>query len=152
MGTSTDAYLMYGYDLGGPDEWEIQEVGEYDSWEPGWLKGDELAESVTEKLRIAVGFTETDWQADGYFERQRAADEMIGVEVVSHCSADFPMYVLAAHKIRASRGNPEVLGLEGMIRPERIAQMNARLKSALEVLDFRPVQEQPAWILASDWG
>lgn len=153
MGTSTNAYLMYGYDLGGGDgPWQIQGIDKYDTWEPAWLDEDEgFMESVLNKLRAAAGFTETDWRADGYFERRNAVDEQLGVEVESHCSGDYPMYVLAAKKFTAYRGDVEAIptDLSALVAAE---SLDAKLARALEVLDFKPIQEKPGWLLVSYWG
>lgn len=151
MGQSTDALLMYGYDLGDPEQWKIKGVGEYDSWEPDWLdESDGLIESAAVKLRAAAGFTETDWWAEGFFARRKEADARIGVEIVSHCSHEFRMYVLAAHEIRAWRGEPKFFDLSEL--SPLTVEADKRLASALKVLGFRPEQERPQWILASDWG
>jgi hypothetical protein len=153
MGTSTNAYLMYGYDLGSDEGWKIQGLGEYETWEPDWLDEDEgIIESALNKLRAAAGFTETDWRADGFFDRQKAADAQIGVEVESHCSGEYPMYVLSAKKFTAYRGDVEVLDLATLQQAVIDEDLDGKLNRALDVLGFRPVQEKPAWLLCSYWG
>lgn len=154
MGTSTNAYLLYGYDLGGADGgWKFQGLAEDDyEWEPDWLDdGYGIEESALRKLRLAAGFTEDDYRAEGYFKRRDAVDEQIGVEIESHCSGDYPMYVLAAKKFTAYRGDVETIpaDLPALVSAE---DLDGKLARALEVLDFRPVQERPQWLLVSYWG
>jgi hypothetical protein len=151
MGTSTDAILAYGYDLDGPDgEWQIREVDEYGSPTLDWWDDDDIIEAVETKLLAATGFTETDWQVDGYFTRRREALAAIGVEVISHCSGECPMYILAAHSTTARRGGPKTVDPADMAALQKDA--DARLARALEALGMTPTQDKPAWLLASDWG
>ena len=154
MGTSTNAYLMYGYDLGGGDgPWKVQGIDEYEPWEPDWLDEEEgLAESVLDKLREHLGFTEKDWRAEGYFERRKAIDEQIGVHVESHCSGEYPMYILSAKKFTARRGYVEAIDAAELQRLVVDEDLDGKLARALEVLDFRPIQERPTWLLASYWS
>jgi hypothetical protein len=142
MGVSSDGLLVYGYDL-----------GELDDWEPAWQDEDEdFAESVMTRLLVASGFTETDWQVDGYFARKSEAEERLGVELVTHCSYDYPMYVLGAAEFRAYRGYPKALDLAELSNPEVLSGWNAKLASALEVLEITPEQGHPQWILCSIYG
>lgn len=153
MGTSTNAYLMYGYDLGDADGWKIQGIDEYEPWEPEWLdEGEGLHGSAEKLLLAAVGFTETDWHADGYFDRKKAAEEQAGVEIESHCSGEYPMYVLSAKKITAYRGDVKTVDFAALQAHVLDADLDGKLARACDVLGLRPVQEQPAWLLCSYWG
>ncbi|MEU0236805.1 hypothetical protein ABZ234_03875 [Nocardiopsis sp. NPDC006198] len=154
MGTSTDAILAYGYDFGNGEDWLVREVSEYGDLAVDWYDSEaedlDFVEAVEAKLLAAAGFTEADWQVDGYFERKRDALATFGVEVVSHCSIDYPMYILAAHSTTARRGAPEAVDLADMSALQEDA--DARLARALEALGLTPMQDKPAWLLASDWG
>lgn len=155
MGTSTDAILAYGYDLGSEEgEWQVGEIGEYGDLIVDWYDSEaedpDFIEAVETKLLAAAGFTETDWQVDGYFQRKREALAGIGVEVISHCSHECPMYILAAHSTTAYRGSPKTIDPSELLAMQKDA--DARLARALEVLGLTPTQEAPAWLLASDWG
>jgi hypothetical protein len=159
MGTSTDAYLMYGYDLGSEEDWKIQGLGEYGEWKPDWLNVDEDAEDepdwteeIQKQLRKSVGFTETDWEADGFYKRQAAADAQIGVELESHCSGEYPMYVLAAKTITAGRGYPVTVEPAALQAAVLDGGLDEKLARAIEALGIQPVQEKPAWLLCSYWG
>jgi hypothetical protein len=140
MGTSTNGILAYGYDLGDPQD-------DFDPDDFPWYDEDEgFDESAEKALLAAHGFTETDWRADGYFERKSAAEKTIGVELVAHCSGDYPMYLLAAARQTARRGYVEVV--------DRTVPDNAdeRLRWALGVLGITPKAEKPQWLLVSYWG
>ncbi len=159
MGTSTDAILAYGYNLGGgEDEWHIQEAdGEYGEWTSDWYDPededrDDFVTAAEQRLLVAAGFTQTDWQADGYFDRKREAEARVGVELDTHCSGEYPLYFIAAHKITARRGYAKDIDfaeLEAM----RIEQdWDSKLTKALQVLGMTPKQERPGWFLVSYWG
>ena len=68
MGTSTNAVLFYGYNLGGSDGWLIEEAGEYGEWDSDWYQPEDedcegVIEEAAKRLLAATGFTETDWRA-----------------------------------------------------------------------------------------
>jgi hypothetical protein len=153
MGTSTNAYLMYGYDLGNSDEWKIQGLGEYGEWEPEWLEDDDLPTSAEKALLASVGFTE-EWskENEGYFGRRQVVQDQIAVTIESHCSAEYPMYVLSAKMIRATRGNPKVVDPDYLQRAAITEDLNVKLTRACTVLGIQPIQTEPLWLLCSDWG
>lgn len=153
MGTTTDAYLMYGYDLGDREEWKLQGLGEDGEWEPDWLEDDDITESAEKHLLASVGFTE-EWSYHnvGYVDRKKAADRQIGVEIESHCSGESPMYILSAKRLSASRGDVVVIdpaALQAMVETE---DLDGKLARAIDTLGIQPVQEKPAWLLCSYWG
>lgn len=154
MGVSTDAILAYGYDLGSGEEWKVKETCEYGSLNLPWYDPEDddadFMEAVEKKLLSAAGFTETDWEADGYFTREREALATFGVEVVSHCHHDYPMFILAAYSITSHRGWVGAVDLGELVELQEDA--DARLARALDALGLAPTQEAPAWLLVSDWG
>lgn len=155
MGMSTDAILAYGYDLGGGDGWKINGLGEYgelptiDWYDP---ESDEDFEEAIERRLLAqiANFTETDWRVDGYHARKNAAKAQLGVKLVSHCSSEYPMWVLAAHSTTAWRGSPHLFDPAelGTVPPA----WDDKLRAALAALGVTPTQERPQWVLCSDWG
>lgn len=158
MGTSTNGILFYGYNLGGgEDEWHIEEAGEYGEWEPDWYDaededGPDIVTAAENRLLASVGFTETDWRADGYFSRQAEAEARLGVVVDSHCSGDYPIYFLAAHKITVRRGYAEEIDLT-QLEASRVEQdWDGKLRAAVEALGITPKQAKPMWLLVSYWG
>jgi hypothetical protein len=155
MGQSTDAILAYGYDLGGAEGWNLQGLGEYGEMPAlGWYDPENddagFEEAAMDTMLASVGFTETDWRADGYRDRKAAAQQRIGVELVSHCSSEYPMYVLAAKSTTAWRGSPKLFD------PAELgtvpAEWDDKLRAALAVLGLTPTQERARWVLCSDWG
>jgi hypothetical protein len=155
MSTSTNAILAYGYDLGGADDdWKVREAGEYGELALDWFDAeDDDADFITvaeKRLLAASGFTETDWHADGYFDRQREAEARLGVEIESYCSNNFPMYLLAAKVITVRRGYVETVDpAELTVVP---AEWDEKLSAALGVLGLTPLQERARWLLCSFWA
>jgi hypothetical protein len=151
---------MYGYHLGGDEDgWLIEgadEYGEFDLNQLDWYsEEDGFIESVERRLlEVVAGFTETDWRADGYPERKAAADATVGVEMESHCSGDYPMYVLAAKVITAYRGDAKVVELPDLVDRSRpgVESWNDKLTAALDALGITPKQQRPEWLLCSYWG
>lgn len=163
MGTSTDAILAYGYNLGGDESgWEIAEVGEYGeldieriSWMDAADEDDEDVDFVAcakRRLLQSVGFTETDWNVEGYFDRKRAAEESIGVEFDSYCSGEYPMYLLAGHVITVRRGYVEEIDFTALAAQVVDGGWDAKLAAAIQALGITPKQAKPAWLLCSYWS
>ncbi len=162
MGRSSDAILAYGYDLGGGDEeWKIHQTDEYGSIRPDqftWYDEDdedgsvEFIEQAENRLLVASGFTETDWEVDGYFARKREAKERLGVKFRTYCSGEDSMYVLAAKVITVSWGDSELLDLPALMSEPAENGWDEKLRAAIEVLGITPKQEQPGWVLCSYWG
>jgi hypothetical protein len=158
VGTSTNALLCYGYDLGGGEtEWHLAEVDD-DELSLPWLDLDELEEdglgledAFATRLLASVGFTETDYSAKGYRERKREAEATIGVELEYHCSSDYPLYILSAKTITARRGDTEAIDMAAL-EAERIAgDWDGKLAAACAALGITPTK--PAgWWLVSYWS
>lgn len=150
---SITAHLVYGYDLGGPEEWRIREKDEYGDptgldWYDPEDDDDDFAGSVAVRLRDRLaGFTErwTPGDDESYFDRKQAAQARVGVDVVTHCSSDFPSYALITHKITAYRG--QVTPVEHVEDQAEEAAANQRLAAALQALGLTPVQDAPRWLL-----
>lgn len=143
MGTSTNGILAYGYDLGE----DFAGLSDYERNEPAWYDESEgWQESAEKALLAAHGFTETDWQVDGYFARKKAAEEEMGVELDTYCSGDYPMFLLAAKVQTCYRGDADPVDLT---LPDNADE---RLAWALGVLGITPKADRPQWLLASYWG
>lgn len=162
MGTRTDAILAYGYDLGGDGEWKVREVDEYGGLMPGaggWVPDPEAEEDydltglAERHLLDASGFTETyEDGREGYFGRESAAKEALGVEFETYCSDEYPMYVLAAKVLTADRGYVQDAASFILAAEEARPEMDRKLRTALGALGLTPLQEQPKWLLCSYWG
>ncbi|MFF7851896.1 hypothetical protein ACFZDF_30555 [Streptomyces sp. NPDC007910] len=159
MGQSTNAMLMYGYHLGSADGgWQLHGLGEYDELPAlGWYNpededGIDFQSAAERKLMADIaGFTE-EWssEAEGYFDRERAAKARLGVEFDSHCSGDYPMYVLATKVITVYRGDVEEIdpARDLAVQPD----WDDKLRTALDILGLNPTQKSARWLLCSYWG
>ncbi len=153
MGTSTNAILAYGYDLGGgEDEWKVREVDEDGLLDLPWYSDEDMdiMDAATDVLRTAAGWVDGDYGAPGYFEQRQAIDDQVGVEIKDYCSGDYPMYLLSAKTITVRRGDAKLLDLAGL--QAETDTYDERLRAACEVLGITPTQEKPAWILVSYCG
>ena len=159
MGQSTNAMLMYGYHLGSDEGgWQLQGLGEYDElpaldwYDPEAEAGDDFESAVERKLLADIaGFTEA-WSSgsEGYFDRERAAKDRVGVKLASHCSGDYPMYVLATKVITVYRGEVEAIDPAHDLAVE--PYWDHKLRAALNALGLTPTQETASWFLCSYWG
>jgi hypothetical protein len=145
MGVSTDAILAYGYDLGDPASREGNPEW-YDDDEDGDIDFSEQAMNIL--LAKLAGFTETDWKVDGYWTRKEEAKESLGFNIITHCSYDYPMYILCIEPhYRAWRGDAVEIPHNLGYTPE----WDSKLDQAVEILGLK-VAERPSWLLASLWG
>lgn len=157
MGKSTNGILAYGYNLGGDEGgWQIIEAGEYGDWEPPWFPDDDedndFMSAAMRVLRASAGFTETDWRADGFYEREREADARLGVELESYCSGDYPRWLLAAHVITVYRGSVKEIDFADLERQRTEGDWDGKLAAAIQALGITPKQDRPKWLLVSYWG
>lgn len=158
MGQSTNAMLVYGYHLGGGDGWELQGLGEYgelpalDWYDPEDAEGDDFQSAAERKLLAEIaGFTER-WSpdVDGYWDREREAKARVGVEFDTHCSGEYPMFLLATKVITVYRGSVKEIdpATDLAVEPD----WDTKLRAALDALGINPTQEQACWTLCSYWG
>ncbi len=165
MGVTTDAILAYGYDLGGgeDDQWRFEQVDEWGGPKLDWFSVDyenESEEDAPDFVEVAqarllaqlAGFTETDWEVEGYFGRKREAEKQLGVEFVGYCSDEFTLYMLAAHSITVNRGEVRMLDLAELQTMPQVGEWDRKLREACEALGITPTQATPGWILVSYWG
>lgn len=158
MGMSTNAMLVYGYHLGSDDGgWLLEGVGEYGElptldWHDSDSDDADFGTDIELRLLASVGFTETDWSTDGYYDRKREAQARLGVELESHCSGDYPMWLLAAKGITAYRGDAKEIDFQALQAEVEQAGADAKLQAALDALGLRPTQARPQWLLCSYWG
>lgn len=159
MGQSADGILAYGYDIGGPEEgWRIDGIDEGELWRPEWVTdgddGDEpdYVDDAQRHLLASIGFTETDYTAAGYFDRFNAAAALVP-ELVTYCSGDYPMYLLAAHHIEVGHGHIKEVDIQALAARRSAEGWDARLASALTTLGITPTdQPRPRWLLVSYWS
>lgn len=117
---------------------------QYYEWEKDWKTGDyehdskgvEVFEEQNPEWREAL---------DKFYEDNRLIQERCPVELIRHCSCDYPMYILAVkgHTTKASRGYPTP-----------VSNMNVDPNAEIEAQKFCQkygIDWQPQWWLASDW-
>lgn len=157
MGTTIKAELSYGYRLQGDDgQWLVREVHPDDSELWGlnldWFDEDEdsFDEAAGRRLLASIGFTETDYTVDGYFDRQRAAEAQLGV-ALERTGWEANDLLLVTKQIGAYLGEAEEID-PAVLAAEAGGDGNERLRSALAVLGLTPLQEQPAWLLTAYRG
>ncbi|MER6559777.1 hypothetical protein ABT300_18985 [Streptomyces sp. NPDC001027] len=161
MGQATDAILVYGYDLGGPDEgWKVHGLGKYGELPPlDWYDEDadeddnDFVSAVESRmLAVVAGFTEQcepDARENGYYDRKTAAEKRIGVVTEMYCSHSSPMYALAAHSTTVHRGHIEYLDPDDMLSRPATQDWDSRLVVALDALGLTPLEQRPRWFLVS---
>jgi hypothetical protein len=159
MGTTIKAELSYGYRLQGDDgRWLVREVHPEDSDEWGlnldWYEADEdednFDDEAEKRLLASVGFTETDYNVDGYFDRQRAAKSRLGVRL-DRTGYEAGDLMLVTTQYGAYLGEAEPID-PAVLAAETSGPADERLRNALAVLGLTPLQEQPAWLLTAYRG
>lgn len=138
MSQSTDGILAYGVPIGEGAEfpWDAEEYGgDFDQW-------------YSEQNGLPTPKNWDSKEGEKYFDKQRKLLEKCPIEVVQHCSMDYPMYFVAIRGTvtTASRGYPEQLE-DNIKRPDNIAP----------VLEFcekynLEVEGEPGWYLFSNWA
>jgi hypothetical protein len=143
MGVSTNASIAYGVDL----EEELPEVIQR------WLdEGDDR--DTEEWLAHTSGWVPVPGD-DGYYLQDangvsswQYVEEHCPVELVYHCSDDYPMYIIAVRgsEITASRGYPKVIG--------SLDVDEVKLEEATEWMaqHLPDIEWKPEWLLYSMWG
>jgi hypothetical protein len=126
MGVSTDGILVFGIDL---DEEQPEFMDGYDDW---WHFTD-----------VVGGVEDAD-----YAIRSKLREEF-PVDLVQHCSYDYPMYILAVNgtERRNNRGYLTEINPEDMIIPqEKIDKFKAFCE------EYGIEWQEPKWYLISMWG
>lgn len=158
MGTTIKAELSYGYRLqGGDGEWLVHEVHPEDSDDWGlnldWLNDedeDRFDDAAKRRLLASVGFSETDYNVDGYFDRQRAAEAQLGVEL-ERSGYEAEDLLLVTKQFGAYLGEAEEID-PVVLAAEAGGGAGERLRNALAVLGLTPLQAEPVWLLTAYRG
>lgn len=145
MGTSTDAILAFGINLDedlpekfraavmDPDN-EFPEFSRLICREAGI---EELAEGSSEEA------------VDAHYQRVREAEDKYPLALISHCSYEYPLYVLAVARTetRARRGSPQE------INPSTLAVTDEQIKALREFCERYDIEyTEPTWLLFSNWS
>jgi hypothetical protein len=98
MGISNDSLIAYGIDLGEEAPAFLEDFdGDLDEF---------ISEAAGLKRPDHQEYSGADWST--FWAKQREFESKFPVELVTYCSYDYPMYILALRGtvIRASRGDP----------------------------------------------
>jgi hypothetical protein len=147
MGTSTDAILAFGWELG--TDWrklhvELEAHQSFAQW---------FTQKIVEREHGVVYPAKSDPdyldQLDAYYDVAIDIEEDYPVYVEIHCHVDAPSYLIAhrAYSHTARRGDPVALDPEQLAVPVGVIHQMEKLVAKLG-LDLGP----PAWHLASYWG
>ena len=150
MGTSTNAILAFGFDLGVEDTEELPEKmleDNRDIDEEDGFDFNRVAAKMAgiEQPSVKYEGNEEAWRA--YWKKQSDAAKACPIDLITHCSYDCPMYFLAVRgtKIVANRGFPEL----AVMPPISGDQLQAlRDFCARYEIDW----QEPAWHIFSLWG
>lgn len=146
MGQSTDAYAAFGFDLGD---------GEEIVWPPSLLDPDGAEEypypDLESYIKRRAGLVQPKGDApqpewNTYFAELKIAETAFAIDLVSHCSGDYPMYIVALRRTvqRATRGSPtELTTVHTSV--EEVAAM----KACCDELGLE--WQEPKWLLFSNW-
>jgi hypothetical protein len=139
MGQSTDAILAYGFDLGSEDEppeaiqraMEETGVDDVDDW--------------IERLAGVEPWEPN--RPDSYWAEKREKLAAFPIDIIRHCSGDYPMYFLAIRgtEVRANRGSPQKVSTPADCGDWEVTLQKFCAEHGIEYQD-------PDWHIFSDWN
>lgn len=144
MGISSDGLLVFGFPIGEEDENPL----------PNLLGDGEDFEDFEDFIADEAGIGQwsdyfTDEQSSHYLAKKCEVVAACPVDLVRHCSYEYPMYFLAVRGTdrSASRGSPEEISLESMaVAPEKIEAAKQWC------VEHNIEWQEPKWYLASLYG
>lgn len=155
MTVSTDAMLIYGFDLGDPEDWEeskwrVHTPEELDQLSDHW---DEVDDDQDIHYDFAYNWISIYRLRTGTLTSENAwSEEDLPVVLVSHCSGSHPMYAVAAKAsvLTAGRGNPQEVDVLEHFDSDKEMSYRERIWEFCEVMGIE--FEHPKWLLMSDWS
>lgn len=156
MGMSADAHLIYGYNLEGQGDWEIEQTGEYGEIALDWYDNedgsdDDFVEACQKRLLASVGITENP-DAGRYFDLEKHVEEHFGVKFFPYGYHDYGRWMLCAHEIEAYGWSVEAVDLADLVVMPEMNGWDDRLTRVAQILGVTPKQAKPAWLLTSSYG
>lgn len=152
MGTSTDGQISYGVEIEEGYEFPWDEHGDMEEWwqeingyAPDWCP-------FTEDGDYKEGVERGDPRISEYFDHKREwmKKNPLPVEIVVHCSYDYPMYIIAVPGtvLKNSRGYPEEF------KPWELEVTGIETLDLIEFCTKHSIEYigEPAWRLTSLWG
>lgn len=149
VGVSTNAILAFGFDLGVEGAEELAEL-----FMPGVDTEEDESFEFDEWIATQAGVVYPEEHSgidspefEDYSTKREAAIAACPVEVITHCSYDYPMYFLALRgtKISASRGYPVAI-----TTPTPTAEQIAAMRAFCEQHGIE--WQEPSWHIFSLWG
>jgi hypothetical protein len=143
MGTSTNATVAFGFDLGEelPEAWR-------DDTEDGGFEWDDVVAAEAGLVEPNGGvYTAGDPAWPAHWDRVRKAVAKFPLTLIHHCSGDCPMYFLAVTGTEqvARRGSPTAL--------KPLAVTNEQITALATFCKKHGIEFQgPTWHLFSYWG
>lgn len=140
MSTSTNGLLYFGFTFYADDEGD-----------PPWgdIEDDEwLCEMLGGPKSLKEEYEGNEEKYSTYWSEKRNFLKSADIEIVIHCSGNYPMYAIAIKKsvYSASRGYPENLGPDIQSNLDWVD----KLRDACEKLKIE--WQEPHWELASLWN
>jgi hypothetical protein len=154
--SSIEGLFLYGYVLGGNDhEWKIEGLGEFEEFSRPWLNADnpDFCGDADDFLLDKIGdFRRDDFDTppyDAYREAKAAAARKVGVQLDTHGHHEYSGYVIFTKKYSVHQS--ETLPItRSELDGYPYNEWNAKLQRALELLDIRPEQKRPYWLLTAE--
>lgn len=155
MGTSTDGQICYGiaFDEDYEFPWDAERDHEIESWwiyrVHGFKHSTELFDSSGNYLN---GREPSREEVSKYFAESRAFKDAhpVPVVLINYCSAEYPMYILAAPgTVHVARR-----GFPAEFNPADLVVSHEARAALLQFCTDHgiPVHEDPKWLLSSYWG
>jgi len=132
MGQSTDAILVYGFDLG-------------EDWAEDGLEN-MIPDDIIEKIQRMEGFYDLH---EGITDYLKANGVEHGVEIINHCSCDYSMKLLGIEVSRAWRGDVRHLDLVELEHRRRDEVWDEHVQLAANLLGIP--EKDAGWLLVSMW-
>lgn len=160
MGMSTDALLVYGFDLGSDeiDGWKFREVDSYGDPRFPWYgpnSVDDFVEVLEMKLLTTIGFdpdidNHPSW--DAYHAAKKAAQKTLGVEVVRYGHIEYSGWILAAYEHSVHESRTWLISPTELLEKPIDEQWNIKLSNAIEGIGMSFDDMPPGWLLTARTG
>ena len=152
MGMSAGAHLVYGYDLGGGEDFKAAERGEYGEPKLPWLPVDEDGDSVYDDFGDEV--EQRLLGSEGYWDRKKEAEKRVGVALTYSGHADYAGWILVAKDSERSVEWSETMpvDLDELTNRPAYEGWDKKLTEALTALGITPTQDGPKWLVFPSYG
>ena len=144
MGVSTDGQLTFGIDLGEELPEKIRELIDDD--------GFDFDEFIYRDVGVEGSWSRdmSDEEKSDYFARRKTARDEYPVQLIIHCSYDYPMYIIAPNVKQATRRNNRGYPVE--INPDDLKVSTRAYAAFMAWCGKWGIEGEPRWWLSSLWG